>query len=184
MMPGKRAKGNLDPSRSPAAPGDGSVRDKHAAGRGGRAVPRNSAGAGDWRAAADRAALDAGRLGCNSAARGHNGGREKIQHGIRCRSKPAAGEPLRRAPPCAFADGARQRRPLRGNLKPASVGAPSEGRHPGTPPLLTVGSHSRFPPSSQITPSAQWQMIGPMICALGADEVACLGSRSENYVFR
>jgi hypothetical protein len=153
MMPGKGSKGNLDPSRSLRSLVGGSARDKHVAGRDDRVVPRDSAGAGNWLVAADRAGLAGGRPGCNSVARDHSGSRERISRGMCCRSKLAAGEPLRRAPPCLFAGGARQWRQLRGNLEPALFGAPNQGSPCRNPAASNDGVPCCFPPSSLNIPS-------------------------------
>jgi hypothetical protein len=127
MMPGKRSKGNYDPSRARGLLVGAAAADTHAAGPDDRVVPRGSAGADDWHIVAGGAWLDGGRPGCNSVAHGHSASRERIWRGIRYPGKPAAGAPLRREPPCAFAGGARQRQQLRGNLEPASMWCPNQG---------------------------------------------------------
>lgn len=118
MMPGKRPKGNPDPSRALAF----GVADTPAAGHNDRAVLRGCSGAGGWHSGADGAGLGRGRRGCNSAVRGHSADRDRTPHDIRCPSKPVAGEPIRHVPPCVPASGARQRKWLRGTLEPALIG--------------------------------------------------------------
>lgn len=182
MMPGKRLKGNLDPSRLPAAPDRGSVRDRYAAGRGDRVALRDSVDAGDWRAAAARLGLARGKPDCNSAARDHSARRERKLHGIGCRSKPVAGAPPRPEPPCALGGGARQRRRFRGNVKPASVGGRKRVAIAEPRRFRRRGS-TRFPPSSANIPSATLRMTGQMIRAFGADEVARLRLLSKKLRF-
>jgi hypothetical protein len=113
MMPSKRSKWNLDPSRAPGTDARGIA----AGGHGDRAVPQGFAGSGDWLHDADEGVLAGGRRGCNSAARGHNASTGRTSRGIRRHDKTAAVEPLPHVPPCAFAGGTGQRHRLRGRLE-------------------------------------------------------------------
>jgi len=99
MMPGKRSKGNPDPSRAPAPGAAGTA----AAGRDDRAVLPDSVDVAGWRRVAAGAGRDRGKIGCSSAVLDHSGSREKTERGIRYPGKPVAEEPLRQQPPCAFA---------------------------------------------------------------------------------
>src|SRR5208282_1706289 len=117
MMPGKRSKGKIDPSRAFALGVAGTPAD----GRNDPPVLPDCSGDGGWHGGADGAGLDYGRRDCNSAVRGRSANRDRTPHGIRCPSKPVAGEPLRHAPPCALSGGARQRQWLRGTLEPALI---------------------------------------------------------------
>ena len=106
MMPGKGSKGNPDPSPIPA-PAAG----KRVAGRDDRACLPRSAGGGCWRGGVGNGGLGRGNHGCNNAVRGRSAGRSKTPRDSRrrCRRRPVAVERFRRRPPCALADGARQR---------------------------------------------------------------------------
>ena len=180
IMPGKRSKGNPDPSRAPAPGADGIA----AAGHDDRAVLPDSVGAGDWRSAADGGEPAGGRRGCNSAVRGRSGNREKRSRGIRCPSKTVAGEVPPQESPCVSTGGTGQGRLLRGRLEPARMWWPDEGCHTGTPSLPTTGSLPVSCLRRHITTSLGLLMIGRMIAPLARMMLLAFGSYSENYVFR
>lgn len=95
MLPEKRSKGNLDPSRLLAPVGA----DTAVAGRDGPAVLPGSAGDGGWHSAVAELGLRRGKPGCNSTVRDHNAGRSRTPLGIGCRGRPFDGESLRHEPP-------------------------------------------------------------------------------------
>ena len=159
MMPGKRSKGNYDPSRALGLPVGSDAAYTHVADRDDQDAPRGSAGAGDWRIAAGRAGLAGDRPSCNSAARDHSAGKERTSRRSPFLGKPVAGGPPRHEPPCLFAGGPRQRRQFRGNLKPAWIGAPKEGSPYRNPVASDDGVPFCFPPSSQTTPFGRMLMI-------------------------
>jgi len=105
MLPDWRSKGNPDPSRVLAPAGA----DTPVAGRDGPAVLRDSADGGNWRRAVAGDVLRHGKRGYNSIVRDHNADRSRTLHDIRCRGKPAAGEPFRQEPSCPPQAGAGQR---------------------------------------------------------------------------
>ena len=70
MMPGKRSKGNLDPSRAIAFDADGIC--TPAGGRDDRAALRGSVGGVGWRAAAAAGGLVGGIDRCSSGVRGRS----------------------------------------------------------------------------------------------------------------
>ena len=181
MMAGKRSKWNCDPA-CVFAPG---VAGTPAAGRNDLSVLPDCSGTGDWRSDADGGELACYRRGCNSAVRGHNANRDKTPRGIRCPGKPVAGEPLRHAPPCVLASGARQRQWLRGTVEPALVSDLTKVAIP-EPCRSNVRVPSFLPPAFEVqdTTSAAFADDRTDDGAFGADDVARFGSCSENYVFR
>ncbi len=158
-MPGKRPKGNPDPSRALAL----GVADTPAAGHNGRAGLRGCSGTDGWHSGADGAGLDRGRRGCNSAVRGHSEDTDRTPHDIHCPSKPVAGEPIRHVPPCVLAGGARQRQWLRATLEPALIGDLTKVAIPEPRRFQRRGSFllSAFEVKIHLQPASQ--MIGRMM---------------------
>ena len=105
MLPEGRSKGNPDPSRARSPAGV----DTPAAGRDDPAVLPDSADGGSWRSAVVGDVLRPGKRNCNSFGRDHNAGRSRTPDDIRCRGRPAAGEPFPREPSCPPQAGAEQR---------------------------------------------------------------------------
>ena len=94
MLPDQGSKGNPDPSRALAPAGT----DTPVAGRDGPAVLPDSADGGSWRSAVAGDVLRHGKRGCNSVVRDHNADRSRTRHDIRCRGRPAGGEPFHHEP--------------------------------------------------------------------------------------
>src|ERR1051326_9309470 len=166
MMTRKRSKWNPDPSREPESDGAGT----HALGRGGRAVLPDSFDTADWQGASADAGLDRDKPCCSSAVRGHNLHRQKTSPGTGRSSRFLAAEQHRNDQPSALAGGARQRQWLRGNLEPAFVWSPDQGRHRnpvaydgGVPALQRRLSKQHYSPSFT---DDNWTRI----CACGADD--------------
>jgi hypothetical protein len=132
-MPGKRSKGNLDPSRGLVR----TVLGTAAAGRDDRAGLRGFADAGGWRGGAAGAGLAGGTPSCNSDVRDHNARRSETA--LDSIGKAVAEAPLRRAPPPSIraSGAARQRLPFRGTLEGGSI--LTFTKIAGTPPLPTAG---------------------------------------------
>jgi len=125
MMPGKRSKRNLDPSRAVAldAGGNGTP----AAARDDRAVLRDSVGGAGWRIAAAGGGLVRGIGYCSIDGRGHSARRGRKPLGSLAQGKTVAAEPLHREPPpCVIAGKTGQRQWSRGRLEPALFGSPVE----------------------------------------------------------
>jgi hypothetical protein len=102
MMPGKRSKGNPDPSRAVALDAGGTG--TPAGDRGDRAVPRGSLGGVCWRTAAAAGELGRGIRCCSSDVRGHSVCRCRKPLGTLDPGKLVAAEPLRHEPPpCVIA---------------------------------------------------------------------------------
>src|ERR1035438_6831689 len=104
MMPGKRSKWKIDPSRAPA-PG---VADTPAAGHGDLPGLLDCSDIDGWHGGADGVGPGCGKCDCNSADLDHSAGRDGTPLDIHYPSKPVAGEPIRHVPPCVLAGGARQ----------------------------------------------------------------------------
>jgi hypothetical protein len=103
-MPGKRSKGNLDPSLAMALDGGGSG--TNAGDRGDRAVLRGSLGGACWRTGAAGGELGRGIRCCSSDVRGHSACRCRKPLGTLDPGKLVAAEPLRHEPPpCVIAGG-------------------------------------------------------------------------------
>ena len=168
MMPGKRSKWNPDQSR---APGTG-VHDSAVGGRDDRAALRDFADTGDWPNGAGGGEPAGGRQRCNSAARGHSGNTTRTLPGIRRHDRTVAVEPLRHAPPCVFAGGAGQRQRLRGKVKTSLCGDLTKVAV--TEPRRSNGGVPVRIPAFEVTLAEFdcWRMIGRMIRAFGADDVA------------
>ena len=79
----------------------------------------DSAGGGGWHSAVAGVGMRFGKRGRNSGVHDRSADKSRTPRDIRC--KPADGELLRHESPCPPADGARQRQPIRGRLKPASM---------------------------------------------------------------
>ena len=157
MMPGKRPKGNYDPSRglvfAGIAPGN------PAGCPYGRASRPGSVGAVCWLPAAVDAGIDRGTRRCNSGVRDRSASRCKTPCGTADRDKFDKGEPLRRVPtPYVAAGGTGQRGSFRDRLEQALFGLPDEGRRTWNP-AASNGGVLFFTPYATILRSATW-MIG------------------------
>ena len=153
MMPGKRSKGNLDPSRAVALDADGTG--TPAGDHDDRAAPQCSVGGVCWRSAAAGDELARGSRCCNSDGRGHSECKCRKPLGSLDQGKTFAAEPLRREPPpCVIAGGTGQRQCSRGRLEPALFGLPVEWL-PNTEPCRSNGRVPSIPALRQDTSFSQ-----------------------------
>jgi hypothetical protein len=151
MMPGKRSKGNPDPSRQVEfAGGNGTA----AAGRDDRAGLPRSVGVGRWPYAAVGCDFVRGTGRCNSDGRAvavRADEKHRATLFAHANSLPENRFAVNRRHAFSLAGG-RQRQRLRGRLEPAEFGRPHEGRRTRNPVALTAGflHFSAFPDT--ITP--------------------------------
>lgn len=180
MMPSNRSKRNPDPSRAPRLGVAGSP-------VGGRDDPnglRDFVGAGGWRSDADVAGLAGGRLDCNSAGRGRSGSKERKSPDSCSRDKSVAAEPLR-PPPCVVMRRGWTTAIIQWQGGRACNGWPAQGRHWRNPATRNDGvPFLRTAFEATLHALLGEMMIGPLICAFGADDTVSLEPGSENYVFR
>lgn len=161
-MPGKRSKGNPDPSRAVALDAGGTG--TPAGDRDDRAAPPCSVGGVCWRSAAAGGELARGSRRCSSDVRGHSACRCRKPLGSLDQGRTFAAEPLRREPPpCVIAAGDWTTAVVSWQVGTSSVWFTCRWL-PNTEPCRSNGrvpSISRLETRYFVQPSL-W-MIGPMI---------------------
>ena len=171
---------NLDPSRGPAS----GIGDIFADGPGDRAVLPDSAGDDGWRSAAGEVWLAGDTPCCNSVVRDHSVSRGRKPHGIPGPGKTVAAELLRREPPSVIAAGDWTTAVTPWQVITSLFVVTSRRLPYRNPAARTAGSRlSRLRCPPYTVRAVDW-MIGRMIRACGADDVAGSEPSSENYVFR
>ena len=151
MMPGKRSKWNLDPSRAIVFDDGG----RPVAGHDDRVGLRGFPDAAGWPQGVAGAGRRHGTPGCNSVVRGRSGGKARILRDIPAGGKLVAEELLRRDLSSALASRARQRRRFRVRLDSDLGWSPDKGlplRNPavgsGGVPVLTRLQSQNIPPAN------------------------------------
>ena len=162
MMPGKRSKRNLDPSRPVALDAGGTC--TPAGDHDDRAVLQGSVGGACWRSAAADGALGCGSRCCSSGVLDRSACRCRKPFGSLAQGKTFAAEPLRREPPpCVIAGGNWTTAVVSWQVGTSSVWFTCRWL-PNTEPCRSNGrvpSISRLETRYFVQPSL-W-MIGPMI---------------------
>jgi hypothetical protein len=183
MIPGKRSKRNLDPSRAVAfdAVGTGTP----AGDRDDRAVLQGSVGVACWQTAAAGGEFGCDIRCCGSGVLDRSACRGRKPLGSLDHGRIFAEESLHREPqPCVIAGGTGQRQWSRVRLEPALFGLPLDGCRTRNPAALTAGFHL-FPAWRQDTsPQHSWSDDRTDDCAFGAMMSLALRQKSRKLRFQ